>query len=167
MTDQYDTVLSNIGKFMIPVVLLLWGMTSARARSLRRGANDSALRSLMVALGAWVVMLLQAAFGPMLPWQAGAAGVVLVVGLGLWAAGLGFQGLLQVRRTRSGALPAVFGIVIGLGLGGLMSWGTASGYLRARQQAEQRATPTELSRLPVDSVASRRVAASRPETNEP
>lgn len=147
MVDQYDAAITNVGKFLIPVALLLWGMTAARARSLRRGANSPALRSLVVALGAWVVVLLQAAFSPMLPWPAGLVAVVLVVALGLWAAGLGVVGLIGARSAGSGVLPAVFGMAIGLGLGGLMSWSAASGYLRSREQAQQRPAPVELADL--------------------
>lgn len=88
MTDQYEAVATNVGKFIVPVALLLWGMSAAHTRSLVRGANLSALRSLEFALGAWVVLLLQGAFAPMLPWQATAAAMAVLFGLALWASTL-------------------------------------------------------------------------------
>jgi hypothetical protein len=144
MADPYDGVIQNVGKYAVPISLLLWGMAAARGRSLRQGANSSALRSLMLALGAWVVMLLEVGFAPMLPWQMSLGAVLIVVVLGLWASALGVGGLIQVRRARSGMLPAMSGIIIGLGLAGIMGWGTASGYFRGRQEPVQVAPRAEL-----------------------
>lgn len=144
MTDQYEAVATNVGKFIVPVALLLWGMSAAHTRSLVRGANLSALRSLEFALGAWVVLLLQGAFAPMLPWQATAAAMAVLFGLALWASGLGVTGLLQVRQRQSGLVPALGGLLIGLGLAGLASWGIVLGYLSTQQQTAQPAAPAEL-----------------------
>lgn len=69
MSDPYESAIAGVGRSGIPLGLLLWGMAAARSRSLRPGANAPALRGLMVSLGAWVVLLLESAFAPMLPWQ--------------------------------------------------------------------------------------------------
>jgi len=98
-------------------------------------ANAPARRGLMVGLGAWVVLLLNGAYAPRLPWQVVMAGILAVVTLGIWAFALGVIGLLKFRTVRTGLVPGVFAVVIGGGLAGSMVWENWSYYARGREQA--------------------------------
>lgn len=85
----------------------------------------------MFSLGGWVLLLLHSAFAPMLAWPVtfvALAGVLLLCGIG---AVRSIQGLASWNEFSQGNAHAVFGVMIGVGLSGLILYGFVRGFTRS------------------------------------
>ena len=90
VTDMVSTVVS--GLYSVPMLLLGIGLIVAGIGAIRTGVFDGAARWLVLALGAYVfVVLFPAVFGPM------AAGRIAI---GVWLLGFAALGLAQAREAR-------------------------------------------------------------------
>ena len=91
VTDTVSTVVS--GLYSVPMLLLGIGLIVAGIGAIRTGVFDGAARWLVLALGAYVfVVLFPAVFGPM------AAGRIAI---GVWLLGFAALGLAQAREARA------------------------------------------------------------------
>ena len=126
--DSAEAVGQGIGRVLIPVVLMLWGMNRCQKLAETPGVNAHGTRGLMYALGAWVLLLLNSGFTPMLAWPITMAGVVV---LGIIATVRSIQGLARWNDFKHGNAHGVAGVLIGSGLPALIVFGFLRGFMRS------------------------------------
>ena len=109
---------------------MLWGMHRCQKLTDTPGVNASSTRGLMYSLGAWVLMLLNSAFTPMLAWPLTMAALAGVVVLGIIGTVSSLQGLARWNDYKHGNAHGVLGFLIGAGLPALIVFGFLRGFIR-------------------------------------